>query len=406
MDDEDELQVSLWKMTTASELAQKAMDKTERTFKQMVLKQYHCHQKVFSEKASQWFPPKRPWDHAIDLLPDAPKTLDCKVYPLALTEGDTLTKFLNEQLEKGYIHPSKSPYASPFFFISKKDKKLQPVQDYWKLNTLTIKNWYPLPLIPEIIDRVWDARLFTKLDVRWGYNNVWIKGDEWKASFKMNQELYKPRVMFFRLTNLPSTFQTMMDTIFHDLILTNKVIVYMDNILITTSANVDHHQEVVHQILYWLEEHNLYLKPEKCTFEVPEVEYLGIIIGYGKIWMDPVKVQGIVIWLAPKNLTELWGFVSFLNFYHWFIKGFSKLAQPLHDLTKKGVPWQWTDKEQRGFNTLNAKVAEELRLSTSPGCSQVLMVWPMRIPTMQPWICSGLHHWWASWWGESPITHG
>jgi len=79
---------------------------------------------------------------------------------------------------------------------------------------------------------------------------VWIKGDKWKASFKMNQELYEPRVMFFRLINLPSTFQTMMDTIFHDLILTNKVIVYMDNILITTSANVDHHQEVVHQILY------------------------------------------------------------------------------------------------------------------------------------------------------------
>src|SRR6266702_4603983 len=248
--DDEEPHVAIRKTTTASELAQKAMDHTKKTFEQMVPTQYHRHRKVFSEEASHRFPPKRPWDHAIDLLPDAPKTLDCKVYPLALTEGDTLTKFLNEQLEKGYIHPSKSPYASPFFFISKKYKKLQPVQDYQKLNTLTIKNQYPLPLIPEIIDRVWDARLFTKLDVRWGYNNVWIKGDEWKASFKMNQELYKPRVMFFRLTNLPSTFQIMMDTIFHDLILTNKVIVYMDDIQITTSANVDHHQEVVHQILY------------------------------------------------------------------------------------------------------------------------------------------------------------
>ena len=123
-------------------------------------------------KSLQWrsVPPTSIWDHAIDLLPDTPNTLDCKVYPLALTEGEALINFLNEQLAKGYIHPSKSPYASPFFFIKKKDGKLQPVQDYRKLNTLTVKNCYPLPLIPEIIDKVQDARLFTKLDVRWGYS--------------------------------------------------------------------------------------------------------------------------------------------------------------------------------------------------------------------------------------------
>jgi len=89
------------------------------------------------------------------------------------------------------------------------------------------------------------------------------------------------------------------------------------------------------------------------------VEYLGVIIGYGKIQMDPVKVQGVVVWLAPKNLTECQGFIGFLNFYCQFIKGFSKLAQPLHDLTKKGAPWQWTEKEQKAFDTLKAKVAEE-----------------------------------------------
>ncbi len=145
----------------------------------------------------------------------------------------------------------KSPYASPFFFIKKKDGKLQPVQDYRKLNALTIKNRYPLPLIPEIIDKVQDARLFTKLDIRWGYNNVRIKeGDEWKGAFKTNQGLYEPRVMFFGLTNSPSTFQTMMDTIFCDLILTNKVIVYMDNILIATVDDKTRHREIVHQVLY------------------------------------------------------------------------------------------------------------------------------------------------------------
>jgi len=196
-----------------------------------------------------------------------------------------------------------------------------------RLNTLTIKNRYPLPLIPEIIDKVREAQLFTKLDVRWGYNNVRIKeGDEWKAAFKTNQGLYEPSVMFFGLTNSPSTFQTMMDTVFRNLILTNEVIVYMDDILIATINDTFHHREIVHQVLYQLEEHDLYLKPEKCSFETLEVEYLGVIIGHGKIRMDPVKTQGVQAWEAPMNLTEARGFIGFLNFYRRFIKGFSKLA--------------------------------------------------------------------------------
>src|SRR6266702_4721858 len=178
---EEEPYIALQKTMTALELAQKAMDHTKKTFEQMVPAQYHLHHKVFSKEASHRFPSKRTWDHAIDLLPNAPQTLDCKIYPLATTEGDTLTEFLNEQLQKGYIRPSKSPYASPFFFIKKKDGKLQPVQDYRKLNSLTVKNQYPLPLIPELIDRLRNATLFTKLDIRWGYNNVRIReGDQEK----------------------------------------------------------------------------------------------------------------------------------------------------------------------------------------------------------------------------------
>jgi len=96
----------------------------------------------------------------------------------------------------------------------------------------------------------------------------------------------------------------MMDTFFHNLILTNEVIIYMDDILIATSEESHHHHEIVHQVLYRLEEHDLYLKPKKCTFKVKEVEYLGVIIGYGKIRMDPIKVQGMKTWEAPKNLTE------------------------------------------------------------------------------------------------------
>ncbi len=103
--------------------------------------------------------------------------------------------------------------ASPFFFVKKKDGKLRPVQDY--LNEMTIKNRYLLPLISELMDKLWGAKYFSKLDIRWGYNNVHIKsGDEWKAVFRTNQGLFEPTVMFFGLTNSPATFQWMMNDIF------------------------------------------------------------------------------------------------------------------------------------------------------------------------------------------------
>ena len=109
--------------------------------------------------------------------------------------------------------------ASPFFFVDKKDGKLQPTQDYQYLNEWTIKNAYPLPLISDIIDKLQGSKYFTKLDIRWGYNNVWIKeGDEWKVVFKTNKGLFKPTVMFFGMCNLPATFQNMMDYTFSDLI--------------------------------------------------------------------------------------------------------------------------------------------------------------------------------------------
>ncbi len=235
--------VTLQKTTVASELAQLAADKTIRTYEEMVLEEYQRYRKVFSEDMSHRFPPPRTWDHEIELLPEAPKTTDCKIYPMTQKEKESLAKFIKEQLAKGYIRPSKSPYSSLFFFIKKKNGDLRPVQDYRRLNSLTIKNRYPLPLISELINQIQDARLFTKLDIRWGYNNVRIKkGDEWKGAFKTNLGLYEPCIMFFGLTNSPSTFQMMMDTIFRDLVAAGEVIIYMDDILIATPNDLSYHR--------------------------------------------------------------------------------------------------------------------------------------------------------------------
>ena len=127
------------------------MDKTIRSWDQIVPPQYHQHEWVFSKVATHRFPDSRDWDHAIDLKPDAPATLDCKVYPLSPGEDTALQTFLSENLDKGYIRPSKSPYAFPFF-IKKKNGNLHPIQDYWKLNAFTIRNTTPLLLIQELMD--------------------------------------------------------------------------------------------------------------------------------------------------------------------------------------------------------------------------------------------------------------
>ncbi|KAF8661193.1 hypothetical protein AX16_001497, partial [Volvariella volvacea WC 439] len=214
---------------------------------------------VFSEQDFETLPERRPWDHTIDLIPGS-KPKDCGIYPLNPEEQKALDEFIDTNLKSGRIRPSKSPMASPFFFIKKKDGGLCPVQDYRKLNEMTIKNKYPLPLIQELIDKVKHSKVFTKFDVRWGYNNIRIKeGDEWKAAFKTNRGLFEPTVMFFGLTNSPAIFQTFMNHIFRDLVNEGHVIVYIDDILIFTE-DVETHRRIVKRVLEVLREHKLYLK--------------------------------------------------------------------------------------------------------------------------------------------------
>ena len=124
--------------TKATELAIQAIDKTEKTWQEQVPLEYHFYSKVFSDKEASRFPQSRPWDHAIELLPDAPQTLNCKIYSLSSKEQETLDEFLEEHLKKRYIRRSNSPYASPFFFVNKKDGKLHSVQDYCRLNEWTV----------------------------------------------------------------------------------------------------------------------------------------------------------------------------------------------------------------------------------------------------------------------------
>ena len=176
--------------TAASQLA----EEHDRPNTDPLHDEYKRHAHVFGEKESQRFPGPRLWDHAIELKSGAPSTIPGKIYALTQTEQEALTKFVDEHLKKGYIKPSKSPYTSPFFFIKKKDRKLRPMQDYRRVNEWTIKNHYPLPLIPELIARVKGAALFTKFDVRWGYNNVRIKDGDVTGEGQKTRSVFRRRL--------------------------------------------------------------------------------------------------------------------------------------------------------------------------------------------------------------------
>jgi hypothetical protein len=134
--------------------------------------EYRCHATVFSETAAKRFPPARPEDHAIKLKPDAPQTINCKVYPLTHVEREAMAKFLKENEALRYIEKTDSPWSTPWFFIKKKDGTLCPIQDYREVNKWTIQDVYPIPRIEQILEGLHGKELFTTLDIWWGYNNI------------------------------------------------------------------------------------------------------------------------------------------------------------------------------------------------------------------------------------------
>ena len=160
------------------------------------------------------------------------------------------------------------------------------------------------------------------------------EGDEWKAAFWMNWGLFEPLVMYFGMCNLPATFQLMMDTLFQELIMTGKIMIYMDNILIFTQT-MEEHWDIVRRILQILANNKLPLHPKKCKFHQTRIEYLGVILLQDSIEADPTKTKGVAQWLELWDKREVQQFLGFYNFYHRFIPGFTQVAKLLMELTGK-----------------------------------------------------------------------
>jgi len=190
-----------------------------------------------------------------------------------------------------------------------------------------IKNNYPLSLILDVLENIRTKKVFTKMDLRWGYNNMRIKkGDEWKTAFTTPEGFFEPTVMFFELTNSPATFQAMMNELLRDLINTGKVVVFIDDVIIGTEME-EEYDELVAEVIKRLEENDLYVKPEKCRWKVREVGFLGVVIRPEGIKMEKEKVKGVLEWLTSKCVKDVQKFLGLANYYRRFIEDFAVTTQ-------------------------------------------------------------------------------
>ena len=215
----------------------------------------------------------------------------------------------------------------------------------------------------DVLENIGTNKVFTKIDLRWEYNNMRIKeGDEWKVAFTIPEGSFKPMVMFFRLMNSPAMFQAMMNELLRDLINTGKVVVFIDNVIVGMEME-EGHNKLVAEVIRRLEENDLYVKPEKCKWKVREVGFLEVIIGPEGIKMEKEKMKGVLEWLTSKCVKDMQKFLGLANYYHRFIKGFASIARPLHNMVKKDKKWDWTEKQERVFKELKEQFTKELVLA-------------------------------------------
>jgi hypothetical protein len=274
---------------------------------------YHNYLDVFSKSKGTTLPPCRSYNHKIELDPGTTPPFG-PIYLLSEVEQLALKEFLNENLANQFIHPSHSPSGAPILFIKKKDSSLRLAVDYRGLNKISKKDRYPLPLIPDLLDHLCLACVFTKVDLRSTYNLIRIAdGDEWKTAFQTRYGSYKFLIMHYGLTNTPASFQQFMNDVFKDM-LDVCVVIYLDDILIYSDDPAKHNNHV-RKVLHCLRTNNLYTKIEKCEFSVTTMSFLGFVISPEGLQMDDLKIQVIRNWPTPRKVKDVQSFLGFANFY-------------------------------------------------------------------------------------------
>ena len=260
-------------------------------------------------------------------------------------------------MDKGFVRPSVSPWGAPILFVKKKDGTLRMCIDYRQINKVTVKNKYPLPRIEDLFDQLRGASVFSKIDLRSGYYQLRVKEvDVPKTAFRTRYGHYEFLVMPFGLTNAPAAFIDLMNRVFHPY-LDQFVVVFIDDILVY-SKDAQEHEHHLRIVLQTLRENKLFAKLSKCDFWLKEVSFLGHIVSAAGIRVDPVKIEAIVNWKPPRNVTEVRSFLGLAGYYRRFVQGFSVIASSLTRLLRKGVKFDWDDKCQSSFEKLKEILIE------------------------------------------------
>ena len=331
---------------------------------------------VFLDGLPPGIPPERKVIHEIPLYPDSPPQFR-GIFRLSQLELQELRKQLSQLLKDGKISPSISPYGAPVLFAKKKDGGLRMCIDYRALNSQIIKNRYALPRIDDLLDQLYGAKRFSKIDLISGYWQIAIaKADRYKTAFRTRYGHYEFNIMPFGLINASATFQSLMNDIFRDM-LDVCVVVYLDDILIY-SKNDEDHEKHVRQILQRLREHQLYARSSKCTFFTDTVEYLGHIIGSDGIKPNPALVKAIIEFPQSHTLKELQSFLGLANYYRKFIKNYSKISLPLTDALQNASNSRsviFTNAMIQAFNDLKTALTNDpcLQLSDPDDEYEVIM---------------------------------
>lgn len=337
------------------------VDSDEQELLQKLPVCYQGYEDVFSKKESDTLPPFRKGvDYKIGLEEGADPNLAIGHSPLFKQNAEELEaakQYLMDNLNKGFIVPSSAPFASPILMARMPTGKLRFCVDYRKLNAISKKDRYPIPLIDELMERLNGAKIFTKLDIRQGFHRIRMDPDsEDLTTFRTRYGAYKYKVVPFGITNGPAVFQRFVNSTFFDY-LDKFLTAFVDDLLIY-SRNMEEHQEHVRLVLERLRNAGLQASISKCEFHVTRTKYLGFIITTEGVEVDPEKVSVIQNWAIPTTVRGVQSFLGFCNFYRRFIKNYSGIAKALYRLTRQNISFEWTPECQRTFEQLKDSLTQ------------------------------------------------